>query len=964
MGRDLRGWFVALLAIAFAGIAMASESLVGSPPWQRFVPDLDIHPQNYSVAQDAHGVLYVGNQEGVLEFDGETWRLLRLPNREIVRSLMAGPDGRIYVGGYNSFGYLVRDRAGVLAYRELADRYAASLDGREFADIWDILVAPEGVYFRAVRDVFFWDPHGGAPKHWYHDDRFGGIAHHDGQTLLQFRGEGFKRRVGDDWALLPETAPLVNLVYRVLPLDDGGLLTMGSDGAWWDWRDGALTPATMPPGMPRSDQFENGLRLTDGSYAFGSRDGVVYLVAPDRRSERHFKLASAFLTDMGPADGGFLLSSDQAVFRVDWPSAWNVVGSEDGADGSLFGLADFDGQRYLMTSSGAHPVRRTESGSLRIDPDPWQAMTAFDLAQIAPGKGLLARAHRLHVVDAKGTRELSTEQVYPRVLRHSRFHPERWYVGTELGLRWVDVHGDDIALAPARDGGEPMRVNSLVEADDGVVWVGSERDGVRRYRFTADGEYAGADRVGPEQGLVYGDIEESWLTRLDDGTLVASTRAGLFRHDGTAFRREAFGNLGAQRHDGELLRVVQGPDGRLWAYGVTRVFQRDGKGVWREEPVAPFRRGGLGNHAFEADGRLVLIGTESLLLYDRAASPPEAVPPTVQLRAVTLLYPDGHHEAQPLARDGEVRVPPGNVGIRFEFALPDHARPGTQRYRGRLLPYETQFSEWSRSHGYTYSRLRPDDYRLEVEAMDSRGRVSAIEPFAVRVEPRWYATVGARLFTALLAAVFLWLAILGWVRARTLLLAAQKQKLESTIAERTGELADANRRLEMMAHIDGLTGIPNRRRLDEYLAVVWEQCAERGRPLSLLAIDVDRFKEFNDRRGHLAGDELLRQLVQRLAHCLRRAEDLLARYGGEEFLVVLPGADLAIAATLAEAMRKQIEQSDLGATVSIGVASRVPDADSTLTELVARADAALYIAKKAGRNRVELAAASVATASA
>ena len=87
-----------LAAFALAGVAMAAERLVGSPPVQHFAPDVEVHPQNFAVAQDRHGIVYVGNQEGVLEFDGENWRLLRLPNHEIVRSLATGPDGRVYVG--------------------------------------------------------------------------------------------------------------------------------------------------------------------------------------------------------------------------------------------------------------------------------------------------------------------------------------------------------------------------------------------------------------------------------------------------------------------------------------------------------------------------------------------------------------------------------------------------------------------------------------------------------------------------------------------------------------------------------------------------------------------------------------------------------------------------------------------------------------------------------------------------
>jgi diguanylate cyclase (GGDEF)-like protein len=329
----------------------------------------------------------------------------------------------------------------------------------------------------------------------------------------------------------------------------------------------------------------------------------------------------------------------------------------------------------------------------------------------------------------------------------------------------------------------------------------------------------------------------------------------------------------------------------------------------------------------------------------------------VQLRAVTLIREDGRQQRLPLAPKKAVRLPPGDSGIRFEFALPELGRGGAQQYRGRLVGYEEQFSDWSRSHRYTFSRLRPGNYRLEIEAMDSSGRVSVLGNYPIRSEPIWYATYGARLLGVLVLVVVLFMLVQAFVRQRTFRLAQQKRTLEDTVARRTGELADANRRLEMMANIDGLTGIPNRRRLDEYLAAVWEQCGERQRPLSLLAIDVDRFKDYNDREGHLAGDQLLRAIVERLAHCLRRAEDLLARYGGEEFLVVLPGADLPIAAQLADVMRREVEKSGLGATVSIGVASRVPDESASLTELVARADAALYVAKKGGRNRIEIAGA-------
>ena len=196
---------------------------------------------------------------------------------------------------------------------------------------------------------------------------------------------------------------------------------------------------------------------------------------------------------------------------------------------------------------------------------------------------------------------------------------------------------------------------------------------------------------------------------------------------------------------------------------------------------------------------------------------------------------------------------------------------------------------------------------------------------------------------------------LRWlVRRRTRRLSRERQRLQDEVALRTQELAEVNRRLEMIANADGLTGIPNRRRLDDYLAAVWQQGMERGRALSVLIIDVDHFKHYNDSKGHPAGDALLQALARLLTSGLRRSEDLLARYGGEEFLVVMPGAKREVATQTAEQLRALVAESSLGVTVSIGVARCTPQPDCRLADLIQAADVALYAAKRGGRNRVEI----------
>lgn len=177
------------------------------------------------------------------------------------------------------------------------------------------------------------------------------------------------------------------------------------------------------------------------------------------------------------------------------------------------------------------------------------------------------------------------------------------------------------------------------------------------------------------------------------------------------------------------------------------------------------------------------------------------------------------------------------------------------------------------------------------------------------------------------------------------------------------ELKRAFHLLENLASVDGLTGIANRRRFDEILDQEWRRGIREQTELSLLLLDVDDFKLYNDINGHLSGDDCLRLIVDAVQQVVTRAADLLARYGGEEFAVILPntsrsGAVEMCRQILAELTRRQIPHGGSShgiVTVSIGCATKTPEERYDLTTLLQAADAALYRAKALGRNRVEVA---------
>ncbi|MBF0552369.1 MAG: diguanylate cyclase [Deltaproteobacteria bacterium] len=169
--------------------------------------------------------------------------------------------------------------------------------------------------------------------------------------------------------------------------------------------------------------------------------------------------------------------------------------------------------------------------------------------------------------------------------------------------------------------------------------------------------------------------------------------------------------------------------------------------------------------------------------------------------------------------------------------------------------------------------------------------------------------------------------------------------------------------LQNLSLRDGLTGVANRRKFDDFLEMEWRRAIREGQPVSLIMMDIDYFKAFNDTYGHQEGDQVLTRVAQTAVKLVKRPADLVARYGGEEFAVVLPGTGLVGARHVAEKIRQGVQQLGIAhslsqmnqmVTVSLGVAGQIPSVNSSPCQLIQAADAALYRAKEEGRNRVNV----------
>lgn len=194
-----------------------------------------------------------------------------------------------------------------------------------------------------------------------------------------------------------------------------------------------------------------------------------------------------------------------------------------------------------------------------------------------------------------------------------------------------------------------------------------------------------------------------------------------------------------------------------------------------------------------------------------------------------------------------------------------------------------------------------------------------------------------------------------------LMLRRRSQVVEQLVFDRTKKLNEANEELDRLSKTDGLTGLANRRHFDEFLAEEWRRARRDKKSMSIIMIDVDHFKLFNDHYGHVAGDECLRNVSQALQRIFKRPGDLVARYGGEEFAVILPNTKDAL--KMANYCKTNIQNlripHDLSKvsdviTVSVGLSSSIPTDNLEANDVVRKADEALYSAKDSGRNQVKV----------
>lgn len=760
-GRTILTLALGWISIFGIGRAQSAPSFdeVGHFYMQNFAPeDYGADIQNWDLAQDPRGFLYVANTTGVLEFDGVSWRLIPVSSQSVTRSLAVGPEGRIFVGAVAEFGYLAPDSNGRLHYVSLLDHVPEA--DRQFLDVWKIHVTSAGVYFQSLERLFRW--HSGRLDVWRPQESFqNAMAVHD--TLYVTEGAGDLWTVDPDGVLGPVPGGESfrgQRTYAMVPDGAGAFLAVTRNHGLMrcrvggDPKDFCTTYAPELTDLLARLEPSCVVRLPGGILALGTRASGLILIDQQGRLLRILDESMGLRSQSIWAahvdhQGGLWLALNDGLARVEISAPVSYFDGTLGLSGFFQDIVRHHGRLHVTTDRGVSVLH--SAPSVRT-PDELDSGVPWPRFVPVPGiedwcTTLLSTDEDLLVGCDGGLYSLGQGQKIWGLPNQSVFSihrsvadPRQLYLGLAAGIARATLQagtwGHVEVFETIRDQGR-----KIVEDASGRLWIGT-LEGVLMLDVGASPSAPGASqRFGQDQGLPAGPVE----TTIVDGQVkvLSLIEASIFRPEPPDAPSRFIPDNTFFPHGAQVVtRLKEDASGRVWLTTGEGAFiaHPSADGGYTVMPTALGREPGLNPIKVVTEPGAVWVPTPKRLLRLDTNVPVESPAGSpVWIRRITTgdsVLHEGPHSGL-----GEAPVwSHAENALRFTFATPSFDALESTQYRTRLDGFEGAWSDWSDETNKDYTNLWEGEYTFRVQARDVYGVVSREDTFAFRILPPWHRT--------------------------------------------------------------------------------------------------------------------------------------------------------------------------------------------------------------------------------
>jgi signal transduction histidine kinase/DNA-binding response OmpR family regulator/ligand-binding sensor domain-containing protein len=816
---------------------------IGFPIVKNYVSkEYSANVQNWSVIQDKRGVMYFGNGEGVLEYDGVSWRLIKVPN-EIVRCLALDKDGKIFVGGINEIGYLEADSSGLLKYVSL-NKYI-SKDKINFGDVWRIIVNDDGLYFQTFTSLFllesnknkktfflknFLDNH--SVQRWESRTRFNPIHAIEKRIFVHERNIGLQELVNGKFILLPGGEEFAqDLICIMLPYSSSKIdqskktknILIGSLRRGMFLFDGSKFNKFNNEAdnyLIENRLYYRGAILADGSYALGTQIGGIVVIDQQGKLKRIFNKNTGInnntIWDLFPdREGNLWAALDNGIAKILYPSSSKILNEKSGFEGTIHAINNFDGKIYVATSSGIYFFQHESHNQNEkvFNSVPGISVQSWDLLPLNNKLFAATNDGIIEIVNNKPS-IIDVNLRYVYCLYKSLTDSTIIYAGLHNGLAVLKNEKQILfvvgVLPNFQDG-----ILDIQEDAHGSLWLSDIAGKIIRIKTPTNK----SDLTGYKRENISIDIFSKNKTKLlryqNQIYFYNSKNVLMFDRDLNKFIPSKLFQSIFTDSSQNILHIYSADDNSLWC-----AVDENGKTLVLE--VTPNKNTpSVITHSFleimgddfssafmllkffvdeNYGGNLWVSDENNLVQYaiNKETNLNSLVEIKPLIRRVSssdgsILF-NGYGESSEFTK-GMTEIIFSQNSIVFEFASPSYVNEAGNDYQYMLDGFNDVWSNWNHESKKEYTNLSSGNFVFKVRTRDALGNISEEAAFSFRILPPWYKTWWANLLGFIIVLLF----INYVIRFRVGYLKNKNIVLEKLVNERTAKINEQKETLENQA---------------------------------------------------------------------------------------------------------------------------------------------------------------------
>ncbi|MCK9203701.1 MAG: ATP-binding protein [Bacteroidales bacterium] len=755
--------------------------------------DYKAHAQNFSIVRDKAGILYFGNFAGVLQYDGEYWKLIPTEKMTKVSALGIDSLGNIYVGAFGEIGMLAKNTRGKTAFKSLITSDAAG--STSFGDVLQVFPTREGVYFITKKNIFRW-----------HREKMETLkpeyeiisGFYVNKTLyLQVKDRGLMVFRHDKMIPVPKGEIVSGAIEikAMLPYPKNKILiATGTQGLYMLDSDGVKDFITQSDELFMKNLITTGVALSDGSFAIGtSRKGVV-IIYPDGRVKQFIDKKAALRNENVQAlfadDNNILWAAlNNGIAMIGIPSSLSFFDDKSGLNGAVNHIMRHEGRLYVSTYQGLYYYDGPSFGFQSIP----EIITAC-WSVVPFGKNLVAATSQgvflisnLHAKLIKDGFAIS--------LAKDASDPSSVYVGEMSGF--YCLRNKNGAWTSRELANPEEEINDLIQDNNGYIWGSTLTKGIFRYSPGEDNlkffnESSGLpETMGNTINLIKGKVSVS-----------TSKGLYLFNSADQSFHKITLIKSDTANGANWFSIIAEDSRGNLWVNSGDEshlmLLEKKGNSFEvNQTPFLPIANYTIWAIAPEISGITWVGGPDGLIRYNPEVKTIKPDPYPTLIRQITT----NQDSVISYGNDGGISIfRYKDNSLRFEFSAPFYNPKGDNQYQYLLQGFDETWSDWTTQTHKEYTNLPKGNFTFRVKARNVYGKIAEESFFSFRILPPWYVTWWAYLIYTTIAVGLIYLIVI--IRNRQLL--AEKRILEQKIADRTAEVVQQKEEIEKQS--DELAG--------------------------------------------------------------------------------------------------------------------------------------------------------------